>query len=178
MVLTARSLGGKRRLDTLGVGHLQGAIDLVGRDVIEELALVLLRQTLPIGLGSLQERQRTHHVGLGKRKRVLDRAVYVTLSSQVDDAVDLLVLHQLQEGVEVADVHLYKLVVGLVLDVLQVGEVARIRQLVQIDDVILRILVHKQAHHVASNKACATSNNNRSVHIISFFRCFDISLSS
>ena len=84
----------------------------------------------------------------------------MTLGSEVDNAVDLLVLHQLVEGVEVADVHLHKLVVGLVLDVLQVSQITRISQLVQINDVILRILVHKQAHHVASNKACATSNND------------------
>ena len=95
----------------------------------------------------------------------------MALGSQVDDAVHLLVLHQLIEGIEVADVHLYKLVVGLVLDVLQVSQVAGIRQLIEVDDVILRILVHKQAHHMASNKACATGNNNCTFHI-SIIYCF------
>ena len=48
MVLGGGSLGGERRLDALGVGHLQSAIDLVRRDVVETLALVLLRQGLPV----------------------------------------------------------------------------------------------------------------------------------
>ena len=88
----------------------------------------------------------------------------MALGSQVDDAIDLLLLHELVEGVEVADVHLHKLVVGAVLNVLQVSEVAGIGQLVEIDDVILGILVHKQAHHVASNEACATGNDDSSFH--------------
>ena len=83
----------------------------------------------------------------------------------MDDAVHLLVLHQLIKSVEVADVHLYKLVVGFVLDVLQVGKVTRIRQLIQVDDVIVGILVDEETHHMASNEACATSNNN-CLHII------------
>lgn len=79
----------------------------------------------------------------------------------MDDAVHLFLLHQLVEGVEVADVHLYKLVVGLILDIFQVGKVACIRQLVEVDDVILWIFVHEKAHHMASDKACTTSNDNR-----------------
>ena len=42
----------------------------------------------------------------------------MALGSKMDDAVDMLVLHQLVDCVEVADVHLYELVVGLVLNVL------------------------------------------------------------
>ncbi len=45
----------------------------------------------------------------------------MALGGKVNDAVYLLVLHQLVEGVEIADVHLDKLVVRLVFDVLQVG---------------------------------------------------------
>ena len=84
----------------------------------------------------------------------------MALSSQMDDTIHLLVLHQLVEGIEVADVHLHKLVVWFILDVLQIGKVASIRQFVEVDDVVIRILVHKQAHHMASNEACATSNYN------------------
>ena len=96
----------------------------------------------------------------------------MTLSSKVDDAINLFVLHQLVEGVEVADVHLYKLVVRLVLDILQISEVAGIRQLVEVDDVILGILVHEQAHHMASDKACTASNYNCSFHKYLFFILF------
>ena len=90
----------------------------------------------------------------------------MTLSSQMDNTIHLLVLHQFVEGIEIADVHLHKLIVGFVLDVLQISQIAGIRQLVEVDDVVIGILVHKQAHHMAPNKACATSNNNCSFHIL------------
>ena len=132
--------------------------------MIESLALVLLRQRFPIELGSLKEAQRSHHVGLGKGEGILDRAVYVRFSSEMDDAIHLLVLHQFVEGIEVADIHLHKLIVGLVLDILEVSQITCIRQFVEVNDVILRVLVHKQAHYMASDKACATSNNDCSFH--------------
>ncbi len=52
--------------------HGQGAIDLVGRDVVKALALIFLGQRLPIELGGLQQAQRSHHVGACKRERILD----------------------------------------------------------------------------------------------------------
>ena len=79
---------------------------------------------------------------------------------QVDDAVDLLVLHELVERVEVADVHLHELVVRLALDVLEVREVARVGQLVEIDNVVLGVLVHEQANDMASDKARAAGDDD------------------
>ena len=118
VMLSTRSGRSERWFNALRMRQLQCAIHLVSRDMVEALALVTLRQCLPIEFGSLQKAQRTHHVGLGKGKRVLDGAVHMALSSEVDDAVDLLVLHQLVESIEIADVHLHKLVVRLVLYIL------------------------------------------------------------
>ena len=146
VMLARRRLRRKRRLNTFGMRHLQCPIHLVRRDVVEAFSLILLRQAFPVQLRSLQQAQRTHHIGTCKRKRILDRAVHVALCCQVDDTVHLLLLHQAVESVEVADVHLHELVVRTVLDVLQIGQIARIRQLVQVDDAILRILVHKQSY--------------------------------
>ena len=70
----------------------------------------------------------------------------MALCCKVDDAVDVLVLHQLVEGIEVADVHPDELVVRLVLDVLEVGEVAGIGQLVKIDDLVLGIFVYEESY--------------------------------
>ena len=68
--------------------------------------------------------------------------------SQMDNAVYLIVVHQLEHQLEVADVALHKGVVGLVLDVLEVGQIACISQLVEVDDVILGIFVHEQTDNV------------------------------
>ena len=83
----------------------------------------------------------------------------MALGSEMDDTVNLLVLHQLIESIEVADVHLDKLIIGLVLDVLEVGKITGIRQLVQVDAFVLWIFVHKEANHMRADKACAASNN-------------------
>ena len=60
----------------------------------------------------------------------------------------MIVVHQLEHQLEVADVALHKGVVGLVLDVLEVGQIACISQLVEVDDVILGIFVHEQTDNV------------------------------
>ena len=80
----------------------------------------------------------------------------MTFGCQVDDAVNLFVLHQLIEGIKVADIHLYKLVIELVLNVFEVGKVSGVGQLIQIDDFILRVLVYKKSNHVATDKSGTT----------------------
>ena len=83
----------------------------------------------------------------------------MALGSEMDDSVNLLVLHKLIESIEVANVHLYKLIIWLALDVLEVGKVSCIRQLVEVDDFVLWIFVHEEANDMRANKACAASNN-------------------
>ena len=47
----------------------------------------------------------------------------MALDSKMYDAVNLLVLHKLVERIEITDIHLHELLVGHVLDVLEIGEV-------------------------------------------------------
>ena len=152
--------------------HLQGAIHLVGRNVVEALALIAFGQTLPVGLCCLQERECSHHVGLCKGEWILDRAVYVAFCSQMDNAVYLIVVHQLEHQLEVADVALHKGVVGLVLDVLEVGQIACISQLVEVDDVILGIFVHEQTDNVGADKSGAACDDDISLHYIYYLKCY------
>ena len=160
VMLAGASRRGERGRDAFRVVHLEGAIDFIGGDVIEALAFVLFRQGFPIELRGLQKRKRSHHVRLCEGERVLDGAVHVAFCREVDDAVYMLILHELVERVKVADIHLHELVVRLVLDILEVREVARIGQLVQVDNLVFRILVHEQAHHMASDKASAAGNDD------------------
>ena len=150
----------ERGRDAFRVVHLQCTIDFVGRDVVKALAFVLFRETFPIEFRGLEQAQSSHDVRLGKRERILDGAVHVAFGGQVNDAVDLFVLHELVERVKVADVHLHELVVRLVLDILEVREVARIGKLIEVDNLVFRVLVHEQAHHVAPNEACTAGNDN------------------
>ena len=138
--------------------------------MVEALALVLLWEGFPIQLGCLKEREGTHHIGASKGEWIFDGAIDMRFSCQMDDTIDVFVLHQLIERIEVANVHLHELVVGLILNVLKVSEVACISELVEIDDVLFGIFVYKEANYMTSNKACTTSDNYMSFHFVCCFK--------
>ena len=148
VVLIAGCLGGERSRNALRMSHLQCTINLIGRDVVETLALISLWQTLPVDLCRLKQRQGSHHVGLSESERILDTSIYMTFGCEMDDAIYLVVLHQLQHQVEIADIALYEGIVWLVLDVLKVSQVTSVSQLVEVDDVILRIFVHEKSYYM------------------------------
>ena len=164
-----RSSRGERRRDAFRVVHLESAINFVRRNMVEALALVLLGEAFPIELRGLQQAQSSHHVRLRESERVLDGAIDMAFGSEVDDAIDLFVLHELVERVKVADVHFHELIVRLAFDVLEVREVARIGQLVKIDNLVFRILVHEKANYVATNEACAAGNDNCFFHVFPIY---------
>ena len=72
--------------------------------------------------------------GLSESEWILDTSIYVALGSEMDDAIHLVVLHLLQYLVEIADIALNESIVRLVLNVLEVSQVACICQLVEVDD--------------------------------------------
>ena len=160
MVLATGSLGGERRFNTFRVSHFESAVDLIRTDMVEALAVPLFRKALPIELGGLQQAEGTHHVGLSESERILDRAVHMALSREMDNAVDMLFLHQFVNTVEVADIHLYETVIRFVLNVLQVGQVASISKLVEVDDPVFRLFVHEKANNVTADETGAASDDN------------------
>ena len=157
-------LGGEGGGDALGMGHLEGSIHLVGGDLVEALALVPLGEALPIGLGGLEQGEGAHHIGLSEGEGVLDAAVHVALGCQMDDAVHMFFLHQLQDALKVADVHLDKLVVGLVFNVLQVGQVTGIGELIQIDNPVLGVLIDEQPYDMAADETGSAGDEEGIVH--------------
>ena len=84
----------------------------------------------------------------------------MTLGCKVNDAVHMLLLHKFVNGIEIAYVRLDKLVVRSVLNVFQVGKVASIGQLVEIDNFVVRVFVDKQSYYMAADKTCATGYDN------------------
>ena len=164
-----RSSRGERRRDAFRVVHLESAINFVRRNMVEALAFVLLGEAFPTELSSLEQAKRTHHVRLCEGERVLDGAVHVAFGCEVDNAVDLFVLHELVERVEVAYVHLHELVVRLPFDVLEVRKVACIGQLIEVDNLVFRILVHEKANNMAPDKACTAGNDNCFFHVFPIY---------
>ncbi len=168
MVLPAGSLGRERRLDTLRMRHLQGAIDFVGGDVVEAAGNRSVKDIalgLPVRLGGLQHGQSAHDVGAGEGEGIFDGAVHMGLGGQVDDAVHPFLLHEGQDALEIADVHPDEPVIGLVLDVPEVREVARIGELVQIDDPVVRVFIDQQPDHMAADETGSAGDNDGSIVI-------------
>jgi hypothetical protein len=83
----------------------------------------------------------------------------MALGCEVNDAIDLVFLHQTIHHIEVADVALYKGVVGLVLDIFEVGEVTRIGQLVKVNDVVLGVLVYEEENNMRADKTCTARDD-------------------
>lgn len=96
----------------------------------------------------------------------------MALSSQMDYTVYMVFLHELLYSVEVADVCLNERVVRLILNVLEVSQIAGISQLVEVDDVVFGILVDKKSDYVAANKSGTASNEYVAcIHKIGMFGC-------
>ena len=77
----------------------------------------------------------------------------------MDDTINLLVLHQLVESIEIADIHAYELVVCFVLNIFEVSEVACINEFIQVDNVVFRVLVHEQTNYMAADETNTTGDN-------------------
>ena len=162
---------GEGRLHTPGMGQLEGPVHLVGRDVVEHLALISLRQRLPVFPGGLQQRQRPQHVGAREGERVLYRAVHVALGREVDDAVYPVSSDDLAHHVEVGDVATDERVVRPVLDVPEVGQVTGIRELVEVDDVVVGMAVDEQPHDMAADESGSAGDEYVTLHFLSGFLC-------
>ena len=79
----------------------------------------------------------------------------MALRRQMDDTVNPVLLQQGTDCLEIADVRLHERVVRPVFDVPEIRQVPGVGQPVQIDDTVVRVSVHEQAHHMAPDEARA-----------------------
>ena len=75
------------------------------------------------------------------------------LGSEVNNAVNMLFLHEGIDSVEVAYIRTDKTVVGTVLNILEVGKVAGISKFIDVDDTIVGILIDKKPYHMTPYKS-------------------------
>jgi len=166
VMLARRGRCRERRLDTLGIRQLQSSVNLIRRNVVEELAVP---RPVPILACRLQQRQRTQHVRARKGEGILDRAVNVALGRKVDNPVDRVLAHDLPHAVEVTDVDPLEDIVRTILHILEVSQIARVCQLVEVNDTVIGILVYKEAHDVAPDKARTARDQYIAFHCCSAF---------
>ena len=144
---------------TLGLIQLQFAVHFIGGDVVEALALPV---AIPVPASSLQQAESAHDIRAGEGEGVLDRAVHMALGGKVNNAVDIVLLHDGAHALEVADVGLHEGVVRLVLDVLKVSEVAGISERIEVDDFVLGVLVDKKSDDMRTDEAGSSCDKNMS----------------
>lgn len=83
---------------------------------------------------------------------------------EVDDPVDAVLPEQFTHRLEVADVAPDESVVRPLLDVSQVGEVARIGQLVEVHDPVIGVFGHEKTNHMRADEARAARNQDGAFH--------------
>ncbi len=102
--------------------------------------LLALREALPVCPRGLEKREGADDVGLHERARPVDRAVDVALGGEVKHARRAVRGEEPRDLVGVADVHLFERVARIACDRRQRGEVARVGQLVDVDDGVVGVL--------------------------------------
>ena len=155
---------GRMGVDGRGLGEEAGgakrAVDLVGADLDELLALLpgLLSGVIPGVLCPLQEIHRAHHIGGHKDLGVGDGAVHMGLRREVDDEIRVILPDERRHQLLVADIAVDKDVPLVVLDILQVLQIAGIGQGVQIDDANVRILFQHVVDKGGADKTGTSGN--------------------
>ena len=77
---------------------------------------------------------------------------------QMDHSVDAVLPEQFQYLFKITDICFYKSIIRLLFNVCQIGQIPRISQLIQINDMIFRIFRHKQTHNMRADKTGTTGN--------------------
>ena len=108
---------------------------------------------------SVHQNTGTDDIGLEEDSRIFDRTVNMRLCRKVDHDVRMFFFKQFIHCFAVADISLHEAEIRVIHNRGQCGQIARIGQLVQTDDSIIRILQHVE-HKVTTNKTRTAGNNN------------------
>ena len=130
----------------------QVAEHFIGRNVVE--AEVLARrpfQRAPMAKRGVEQFEGAGDVGFDEDAGAVDRAVDMAFGGKVHDRIDPFLGQQCRDRVLVGDVGLDEAVIGGVGNRRERGEIARIGQAVEIDDMVA--LGDQSPHHGAADKA-------------------------
>ncbi len=138
-------------------GVAQRAVNFIRGNVIKKASFVII---FPVMARCIQQVGGAHDVGVDKFHRAADRPVYMRLGGQMDHRIDSIFSEKQLHLIGIGDVGLHESVVGLVLYIRQVFEVAGVGEFIHIYDVIIRIFIYEKPHHVRANKTGATGNHD------------------
>lgn len=141
-------------------GGTEGAVDLIGGDMQEaENLLAGAPEPGPILTGASEQVEGAHHVGLDEGGRTLDRAVHMALGREVDHGVHPVVAEQASHQVAVTDIAGDEDMPGVTPQRGQGVRIAGVGELVQIDDLDIR-LGNEGMDEIGADKAGAAGHQD------------------
>src|SRR5690606_10549859 len=135
----------------------QCPVYLVSRNMIEAMLII---SPLPGATGSVEQVHGADYVGHYKSRGVTDGPVYMRFSGQVNNSIRFFRFKKFADELSVDDIAFDKTVIRPILNILQVFEVAGIGELIQIDDLIIRVGVHHPTNHMGAYETRSTCHNN------------------
>ena len=108
----------------------------------------------------IHQNRRPHDVRFKEKLRIFDRTIDVRFGRKVDNHVGMFFFKQFVNCFTIADVNLAETEVGIVHHRLERRQIARIRELVNADDAIIRMCLKHMEHEVAADEPRAACNNN------------------
>ena len=117
---------------------------------MQELFAFLKRpvRQLPGFLGRVEHNQGSQYIGAHKHLRVLDAPVHMALRRKMNDPVNVILLKDPADGGGITDIRPDKRVVAASLYALQILQIARIGQLVHIDNPNLVPILPKHVMYI------------------------------
>ena len=126
-------------------------------DFVRAYLMVALDAVFAAGI---HQNRRPHDVRFKEKLRIFDRTIDVRFGRKVDNHVGMFFFKQFVNCFTIADVNLAETEVGIVHHRLERRQVARIRELVNADDALIRMCLKHMEHEVAADEPRAACNNN------------------
>ena len=114
-----------------------------------------------IASAGIHQHGSAHNIRLQENTGIFNGAVHMTFRGKVHHHVRVLLLEQTADSLSVTDIRLHKAEMRMLHDRSQRGQIARIGELIQADNAILRMVFQHIKNKVASNKSGAAGHNNR-----------------
>ncbi len=135
----------------------EGTIHFIRAHVIKPAAFE------PAGPGAARRVQEGHgaeYIRSHEGHRIADRAVDVAFRSKMDHSLEVIFFKKSLQKICVEDIAFFKNVVGQVLDIAQVFEVAGVSQGIQVHDPVIGMVMQKMADHMRTDKTGATGDED------------------
>src|ERR1700733_13760481 len=154
----------RRCLAEGGIIGVERSVDLIGRDVKKaEGCAIRFRKLRPIGSGFLKQAKGAVDVGADEIIGTMNGAVYVAFGGEMNDRARLFAPQQFEQIFAIDYVSLLETIARIGFDRTQIVEIARVGQLVEIDDARSSRGDPLQ-NKVGADKAGATGDENEIFH--------------